>query len=158
MPLPWTKSARDKIFVNYRRSDAQGFAGRLADSLTQHFGAEPFFNPLQGGVLAVGFGIVRADQLKPWRQPVRSGQQARNLGILPGDRSVIRQAERFGRRASDLAKTFGHDRPQRRDGGRAYGLALKRLCGRGRLEMQADKFADDVAFNSHFAIFRQFGH
>ena len=43
MPLPWTKSARDKIFVNYRRSDAQGFAGRLADSLTQHFGAERVF-------------------------------------------------------------------------------------------------------------------
>jgi len=48
MPLPWTKSARDKIFVNYRRTDAQGFAGRLADSLTQHFGAERVFRDVTG--------------------------------------------------------------------------------------------------------------
>lgn len=48
MKLPWQKSAKDKIFVNYRRSDAQGFAGRLADSLTLHFGSERVFRDVTG--------------------------------------------------------------------------------------------------------------
>jgi len=48
MKLPWKKSVSDKIFVNYRRSDAQGFAGRLADSLTQHFGSNRVFRDVTG--------------------------------------------------------------------------------------------------------------
>ncbi len=48
MQLPWKKSGKDKIFVNYRRSDAQGFAGRLADSLTMHFGSERVFRDVTG--------------------------------------------------------------------------------------------------------------
>lgn len=48
MRLPWKRSGKDKIFVSYRRSDAQGFAGRLADSLTQHFGSERVFRDVTG--------------------------------------------------------------------------------------------------------------
>ena len=46
--LPWNRATKDKIFVNYRRSDAQGFAGRLADSLTLHFGSERVFRDVTG--------------------------------------------------------------------------------------------------------------
>lgn len=48
MQLLWKKPGKDKIFVNYRRSDAQGFAGRLADSLTRHFGSERVFRDVTG--------------------------------------------------------------------------------------------------------------
>ncbi len=48
MQLPWRKTAKDKIFFNYRRSDAQGFAGRLADSLARHFGSERVFRDVTG--------------------------------------------------------------------------------------------------------------
>jgi len=48
MQLPWKTSAKDKIFVNYRRSDSQGYAGRLADSLTRHFGSERVFRDVTG--------------------------------------------------------------------------------------------------------------
>lgn len=48
MRLPWNRGGKDKIFVNYRRSDAQGFAGRLADSLTLHFGSDRVFRDVTG--------------------------------------------------------------------------------------------------------------
>lgn len=48
MKLPWQRDGKDKIFVNYRRSDAQGFAGRLADSLTLHFGSSRVFRDVTG--------------------------------------------------------------------------------------------------------------
>lgn len=48
MKLPWKQSGKDRIFINYRRSDAQGFAGRLADSLTRHFGSERVFRDVTG--------------------------------------------------------------------------------------------------------------
>lgn len=48
MKLPWQRDSKDKIFVNYRRSDAQGFAGRLADSLTVHFGSDRVFRDVTG--------------------------------------------------------------------------------------------------------------
>lgn len=37
------KSANDKIFINYRREDAAGFAGRLSDSLGNYFGRNRVF-------------------------------------------------------------------------------------------------------------------
>lgn len=43
MALPWKKSPNDKIFINYRRDDAAGFAGRLADSLGNYFGRDRVF-------------------------------------------------------------------------------------------------------------------
>lgn len=48
MTLPWTKQENDKIFVNYRRDDAGGFAGRLSDSLTSHFGSSRVFRDVTG--------------------------------------------------------------------------------------------------------------
>lgn len=43
MLFPWAKSKDDRIFINYRRGDAGGFAGRLADSLAGYFGADRIF-------------------------------------------------------------------------------------------------------------------
>jgi len=43
-----TASARDRIFVNYRRDDSAGFAGRLADSLGAWFGPERVFRDVSG--------------------------------------------------------------------------------------------------------------
>lgn len=43
-----TASARDRIFVNYRREDSAGFAGRLADSLGAWFGPERVFRDVSG--------------------------------------------------------------------------------------------------------------
>ncbi|MBC2777302.1 toll/interleukin-1 receptor domain-containing protein [Parasphingopyxis marina] len=44
-----TKAARsEKIFVNYRREDAGGFAGRLSDSLANYFGAGRVFRDVTG--------------------------------------------------------------------------------------------------------------
>jgi len=38
----------DKIFINYRRDDAGGFAGRLADSLSAYFGPNRVFRDVTG--------------------------------------------------------------------------------------------------------------
>lgn len=43
MQPPWSSAAHDKIFICYRRADSQGFAGRLADSLTSYFGRDRVF-------------------------------------------------------------------------------------------------------------------
>lgn len=39
---------RERIFVNYRRDDAGGYAGRLSDSLAQYFGADRVFRDVTG--------------------------------------------------------------------------------------------------------------
>jgi hypothetical protein len=39
---------RDRIFINYRREDSAGFAGRLADSLGAWFGPERIFRDVSG--------------------------------------------------------------------------------------------------------------
>ena len=39
---------KDKIFINYRRDDAGGFAGRLADSLGAYFGPGRVFRDVTG--------------------------------------------------------------------------------------------------------------
>jgi hypothetical protein len=39
---------KDSIFINYRRDDAGGFAGRLADSLTAYFGPGRVFRDVTG--------------------------------------------------------------------------------------------------------------
>jgi hypothetical protein len=43
MVFPWKKSHSEKIFINYRRDDAGGFAGRLSDSLANYFGCDRVF-------------------------------------------------------------------------------------------------------------------
>lgn len=52
MLLPWKKSRSDKIFINYRRADAGGFAGRLSDSLAGYFGRDRVFRD----VTDIGYG------------------------------------------------------------------------------------------------------
>ena len=41
-------SAKDRIFINYRRDDSAGYAGRLADSLGAWFGPERIFRDVSG--------------------------------------------------------------------------------------------------------------
>src|SRR4029453_17065281 len=41
-------SPKDGIFINYRRDDSAGFAGRLADSLGAWFGPERIFRDVGG--------------------------------------------------------------------------------------------------------------
>ena len=48
MVLPWRRPRNDKIFINYRREDAGGFAGRLSDTLTAHFGGDRVFRDVTG--------------------------------------------------------------------------------------------------------------
>lgn len=48
MVLPWRRPRNDKIFINYRRDDAGGFAGRLSDTLTAHFGGDRVFRDVTG--------------------------------------------------------------------------------------------------------------
>jgi hypothetical protein len=43
MVFPWKKSHSEKIFINYRRDDAGGFAGRLSDTLANYFGRDRVF-------------------------------------------------------------------------------------------------------------------
>ena len=48
----WKKKRRGRIFISYRRSDTQGYAGRLSDSLENYFGGKRIFRDIediQGG-------------------------------------------------------------------------------------------------------------
>jgi hypothetical protein len=40
--------ARSRIFINYRRSDSAGFAGRLSDTLGEYFGDDRVFRDIDG--------------------------------------------------------------------------------------------------------------
>lgn len=48
MVFPWNKPRSDKIFINYRRDDASGFAGRLSDTLASYFGRNRVFRDVTG--------------------------------------------------------------------------------------------------------------
>ena len=41
-------SSNERIFINYRRDDSAGYAGRLADSLGAWFGPERVFRDVSG--------------------------------------------------------------------------------------------------------------
>jgi hypothetical protein len=46
--VPWRSPHKEKIFINYRRDDAGGYAGRLADSLAAYFGPDRVFRDVTG--------------------------------------------------------------------------------------------------------------
>lgn len=46
--VPWKNPHKEKIFINYRRDDAGGYAGRLADSLAAYFGPDRVFRDVTG--------------------------------------------------------------------------------------------------------------
>ena len=50
-------AGKDKIFINYRRSDSGGYAGRLSDSLAAYFGAQRVFRDVTG--IAFGHDFER---------------------------------------------------------------------------------------------------
>jgi hypothetical protein len=52
MLFPKKKSHGEKIFINYRRDDAGGFAGRLSDTLANYFGRDRVFRD----VTDIGYG------------------------------------------------------------------------------------------------------
>jgi hypothetical protein len=43
----WNKRKLGKIFISYRRSDTQGYAGRLSDSLSAYFGENRVFRDIE---------------------------------------------------------------------------------------------------------------
>lgn len=43
----WKKKRRGRIFISYRRSDTQGYAGRLSDSLETYFGGKRVFRDIE---------------------------------------------------------------------------------------------------------------
>ncbi|WP_298023045.1 toll/interleukin-1 receptor domain-containing protein [uncultured Parasphingopyxis sp.] len=54
---------RERIFVNYRRQDSAGYAGRLADSLGQYFGEDRVFRDVTGIDYGHDFERVIEDRL-----------------------------------------------------------------------------------------------
>ena len=57
------KTSRDRIFINYRRDDAGGFAGRLSDSLAAWFGPDRVFRDITGIDYGHDFERVIDDRL-----------------------------------------------------------------------------------------------
>ncbi|MBT8185218.1 MAG: toll/interleukin-1 receptor domain-containing protein, partial [Eudoraea sp.] len=43
----WKKKRKGKIFISYRRSDTQGYAGRLSDSLANYFVENRVFRDIE---------------------------------------------------------------------------------------------------------------
>ncbi len=43
----WKKNKQGRIFISYRRSDTQGYAGRLSDSLEAYFGGKRVFRDIE---------------------------------------------------------------------------------------------------------------
>ncbi|WP_339705788.1 toll/interleukin-1 receptor domain-containing protein [uncultured Kriegella sp.] len=43
----WKKKKQGRIFISYRRSDSQGYAGRLSDSLEAYFGEKRVFRDIE---------------------------------------------------------------------------------------------------------------
>lgn len=48
MVFSWKKAHNEKIFINYRRDDTVGFAGRLSDTLADYFGRDRVFRDVTG--------------------------------------------------------------------------------------------------------------
>lgn len=54
----WRKKPVGRVFISYRRSDTQWFAGRLADSLSQYFGDDRVFRDIEDIRGGADFGDV----------------------------------------------------------------------------------------------------
>ncbi len=91
MKLPWKRDGKDKIFVNYRRSDAQGFAGRLADSLTLHFGSDRVFRDVTGIDYGQDFEKIIVERI----------EQACAIVVVIGDGWLTATDESGARRLDD---------------------------------------------------------
>jgi uncharacterized membrane protein len=63
MALLGLKPQKDRIFVNYRRDDAGGFAGRLSDTLAAFFGPDRVFRDVTGIDYGSDFERVIDDKL-----------------------------------------------------------------------------------------------
>ena len=75
-------SANDRIFINYRRDDSAGYAGRLADSLGAWFGPERVFRVrITRRVANFGVAVIstaRGVTVEP--RTVRAGDEDRQVG------------------------------------------------------------------------------
>ena len=91
--------AKDRIFINYRRDDAAGFAGRLADSLADYFGPGRVFRDVTGIDYGDDFEEVIHSRL------AESGA----LVVIIGDRwTNVRNAD-GGRRLDDPGDYVGRE-------------------------------------------------
>ncbi|MBK8554380.1 MAG: toll/interleukin-1 receptor domain-containing protein [Lewinellaceae bacterium] len=59
----WRKKMQGRVFINYRRSDAAGVAGRLADSLEIYFGDKRVFRDVESIEGGAEFGHVIGQNL-----------------------------------------------------------------------------------------------
>jgi len=60
----WKKKHNGRIFISYRRSDAQGVAGRLSDTLENYFGDKRVFRDIEDISGGADFGKVIAKNLE----------------------------------------------------------------------------------------------
>jgi len=59
----WKNKLKGRIFISYRRSDAQGVAGRLSDTLEDYFGDDRVFRDIEDISGGADFGEVIAKNL-----------------------------------------------------------------------------------------------
>ena len=59
-----TKEGQGKVFINYRRSDTWGVAGRLSDSLVDYFGEGRVFRDVEGIRAGANFETVLQDTVE----------------------------------------------------------------------------------------------
>ena len=59
----WKKKKLGKIFISYRRSDTQGYAGRLSDSLENYFGGNRIFRDIDDIIGGSEFAKDIEDQM-----------------------------------------------------------------------------------------------
>ena len=59
-----TKEGQGKVFINYRRSDTPGVAGRLSDSLVDYFGEGRVFRDVEGIRAGANFETVLQDTVE----------------------------------------------------------------------------------------------
>ena len=62
--MPFSNIEDGRIFISYRRSDAKGYAGRLADSLEKYFGNKRVFRDIEDIKGGAAFGEVIEENLK----------------------------------------------------------------------------------------------
>ena len=118
------------------------------------FSTEPLIHPRDRGVLLMLLGILSADQLCRWGEPVRACNEGGDRGLIPSDLSVIGNRERGFRRPGNGFQALGNDWFEGLHRGMAQRLALQ-VRGAGiRFKGQPYKPANGMAFNRHFTRFR----
>ena len=92
-------SPRDRVFINYRREDSAGFAGRLADSLGAWFGPDRVFRDVSGIDYGDDFEAAIEDKL----------EESGAVVVVIGDRWTSAVDARGRRRLDDPRDYVGRE-------------------------------------------------